>query len=191
MSKRDKTERHRKLLAELQQNPFLTDEELSKLLGVSIQTIRLDRMELDVAELRERIRNLASNLYGGEQFIQGYRQLGEFLEIEPGKRILSLLVITPEMTVPATGQVRPYFLVAQAHSAAMRLFPGGEEVFTSAANVKFLRPVRVEERLVAIAEMVESRGNRHRVKVVTRVDQEKVFRATFHIYAELPEGKGT
>lgn len=188
MPKRNKAERHQKLLELLQKNPFLTDEELASSLGVSIQTIRLDRMELDVAELRERIKTMASGMHQGEQFIQGYRLMGDLLEIEPGKRILSLLVITPEMTVPSNGLVRPYYLVAQAHTAVLKLFQQSDEVFTSAANVKFIRPVRVKERLLAIAEMAESRGSRHRVKVVTRSEQEKVFRATFHVYSALPEG---
>ena len=41
------------------ENPFITDEELAKKFNVSIQTIRLDRMELSIPELRERIKNVA------------------------------------------------------------------------------------------------------------------------------------
>ncbi|NPV92209.1 MAG: DeoR family transcriptional regulator [Firmicutes bacterium] len=181
MPRRSKTERHQRLLEMLESTPFLTDEELARGLGVSIQTIRLDRMELDVAELRERIRTKASDHLINEQFIQGYRLMGDLMELEPGKKILSLLVITPEMTVPKNGMVRPYYLVAQAHTAALQLFPPDEEVFTSSANVKFIRPVQVKERILALAEVVETKGNRHRVKVVSRSDQERVFRATFII----------
>jgi acyl-coenzyme A thioesterase PaaI-like protein len=177
-----KLQRHKRLLEELRANPFLTDEELAKCLGVSIQTIRLDRMELDIAELRERMKTLASSLLHGEQFIQGYRVLGELVEAEPGKHTYSLLTISPEMVVSRTGVARPYFMVAQAHTAALQIFPEPDEVFTSSANVKFSRPVRVGEKLLASAELVESKENRHRIKVITRVGQEIVFRATFHIY---------
>lgn len=45
----------------LQRNPFLTDEQLAKNLAVSIQTIRLDRLSLNIPELRERTRQMAEN----------------------------------------------------------------------------------------------------------------------------------
>ena len=49
-----KKERQRRLIEQLKEDPFLTDEELSELFNVSIQTIRLDRLELGIPELRER-----------------------------------------------------------------------------------------------------------------------------------------
>jgi len=176
-----KSQRHKKLLEALQANPFMNDEELAHYLGVSIQTIRLDRMELDVAELRERMKSIASNMLNNEQFIQGYRLIGELLETNPGKHTYSLLIIGQEMGVPKTGVARPYFLVAQAHSAALQIFEHPDEVSITSANVKFLRPVRVGEKLLASAELIDSRGEQHKIKVVTRVGQEKVFRATFHM----------
>lgn len=182
MARMGKSQRHRKLLEALQANPFMTDEDLARHLEVSIQTIRLDRMELDIAELRERMKSMASSMLHNEQFIQGYRLVGELLESNPGKHTYSLLIIGPEMIVPHTGEVRPYFLVAQAHSAALQIFPQPEEVSVSSANVKFLRPVRVGDKLLASAELVETRGEQHKVKVVTQVGQEKVFRATFHMF---------
>ena len=53
MAKIKKTMRHQLLLKNMQTSPFLTDEELAKMLDVSIQTIRLDRLELGIPELRE------------------------------------------------------------------------------------------------------------------------------------------
>ena len=44
----------------INKDPFITDEELSETFNVSIQTIRLDRLELGIPELRERIRSVAS-----------------------------------------------------------------------------------------------------------------------------------
>ena len=109
MARMGKSQRHRKLLEALQANPFMTDEDLARHLEVSIQTIRLDRMELDIAELRERMKSMASSMLHNEQFIQGYRLVGELLESNPGKHTYSLLIIGPEMIVPHTGEVRPYF----------------------------------------------------------------------------------
>ncbi|GAE89212.1 transcription factor fapR [Acetivibrio straminisolvens JCM 21531] len=51
-----KKERQAILLEKLEHDPFLTDEELSEMLGVSVPTIRLDRLELGIPELRERIK---------------------------------------------------------------------------------------------------------------------------------------
>ena len=48
--------RQQRLLKELRKNPFLTDEQLSQTLKVSIQTIRLDRLGQGIPELRERTR---------------------------------------------------------------------------------------------------------------------------------------
>ncbi|HEY8530070.1 MAG TPA: DeoR family transcriptional regulator, partial [Paenibacillaceae bacterium] len=48
MERLSKRERHQKLLQLLDENPFYTDRELTRLLKVSIQTIRLDRMELAI-----------------------------------------------------------------------------------------------------------------------------------------------
>lgn len=53
-----KKARQRELMERLKADPFLTDEELSDIFHVSIQTIRLDRLELGIPELRERIKTL-------------------------------------------------------------------------------------------------------------------------------------
>lgn len=56
-----KKERQQELLQTIEQNPFITDEALATRFRVSIQTIRLDRMELKIPELRERIKHVATN----------------------------------------------------------------------------------------------------------------------------------
>ena len=43
MARVKKKERHTLLMRQVSEKPFLTDEELARLLEVSIQTIRLDR----------------------------------------------------------------------------------------------------------------------------------------------------
>ncbi|HHV79320.1 MAG TPA: DeoR family transcriptional regulator [Firmicutes bacterium] len=184
----NKSERHRELLRRLQENPLLTDEELASAFGVSVQTIRLDRMELDIAELRERLKSLVSRLLEGEQFIQGYRTMGDVVVLEPGQRVISSMAITPDMVVPRTQIVRPYYLVAQAHTAALHVLPEGQNVFTADANVKFLRPVKVGERLIAAARLADCKQNRWCIKVTTKSRQESVFRGTFHMLTEPQKG---
>ena len=57
--KRNKKERQQLLKEKIKDNPFITDEELAEFFQVSIQTIRLDRLELSIPELRERIKHVA------------------------------------------------------------------------------------------------------------------------------------
>ncbi|HBS93731.1 MAG TPA: transcription factor FapR, partial [Firmicutes bacterium] len=54
-----KRQRQSELQSLLDDNPFLTDQELAERFAVSIQTIRLDRMELGIPELRERVKMVA------------------------------------------------------------------------------------------------------------------------------------
>ena len=58
-----KPKRQEKLIDLIKKEPFLTDEDLAGKFQVSIQTIRLDRLELGLPELRERIKNVAKNNY--------------------------------------------------------------------------------------------------------------------------------
>ena len=55
----DKKERHEYIIKMLGENPFLKDDNLAQLCGVSVATIRLDRAELGIAQYRERIKTAA------------------------------------------------------------------------------------------------------------------------------------
>ena len=57
--RRSKKERQELLKETIKDNPFITDEDLAEKFQVSVQTIRLDRLELSIPELRERIKNVA------------------------------------------------------------------------------------------------------------------------------------
>ena len=54
-----KVHRQENLQVFLVENPFATDEELAQKFGCSIQTIRLDRLELGIPEVRERMKRVA------------------------------------------------------------------------------------------------------------------------------------
>lgn len=53
MARVKKKVRQQMLMDQVKEKPFLTDEELAKTLEVSVQTIRLDRLELGIPELRD------------------------------------------------------------------------------------------------------------------------------------------
>ena len=92
-----KTERQTSLQEILKEDPFVTDEELSEKLEVSIQTIRLDRMELGIPELRERVKNVAENNYAKIRAIAGKEFVGELIDFVPGKSAISILDTSKNM----------------------------------------------------------------------------------------------
>ena len=53
--RRSKKKRQELLQQTIESNPFITDEDLAEKFQVSIQTVRLDRMELSIPELREKL----------------------------------------------------------------------------------------------------------------------------------------
>lgn len=60
--KRNKKQRQSLLVETIKENPFITDEDLADKFSVSVQTIRLDRLELSIPELRERIKTVAEKI---------------------------------------------------------------------------------------------------------------------------------
>jgi DeoR/GlpR family transcriptional regulator of sugar metabolism len=46
--KLEKADRLRRVRQVIEEDPFITDKELASLFGVSIQTVRLDRLELGI-----------------------------------------------------------------------------------------------------------------------------------------------
>ena len=67
----NKKKRQEMLIELVNQHPFLTDEELAEQFGVSVQTIRLDRLELSIPEMRERTKALAEAAYGQLRAMSG------------------------------------------------------------------------------------------------------------------------
>ena len=85
-------ERQRQLSETIADNPFVTDEQLATQFQVSVQTIRLDRMELSIPELRERIKDVASKTYENEvKSLPIDEVIGEIIDIELDNRALSIL----------------------------------------------------------------------------------------------------
>src|SRR5690554_2850398 len=121
MSKRPlpKRERQSQLIEKLKEDPFITDEELSEDFNVSIQTIRLDRLELGIPELRERIKTVASENYSKIKTIGAREIIGEIVDIELGKSGISILETTNDMVFEKTQIVRGHYIFAQAESLAI------------------------------------------------------------------------
>lgn len=173
-----KPKRQQKLLKLIKEEPFLTDEDLSVIFSVSIQTIRLDRLELGIPELRERIKNVAEKNYQKVRSIVGTEIIGELIDLNLGKSGISMLETTDEMAFSKTNVIRGHHIFSQAESLAMAVIDA-EVALTGVSNIKYLKPVKAGDKLIAKAEVVRVRGNKHFLHVRIRVDQTQVFRGKF------------
>ena len=79
-----KRRRQETLVMAVRKEPFLTDEALAKKLAVSVQTVRLDRTELGIPELRARVRTLAENAREKVRAIPHTEVIGDLLSLELG-----------------------------------------------------------------------------------------------------------
>lgn len=173
-----KKDRQLQLLKGLNQDPFMTDEELSDLFNVSIQTIRLDRLELGIPELRERIKSVAEQNHSKLRSIEGKEIIGELVDIELGKSGISILNTTDDMVFERSKVVRGHYIFAQAESLALAVIDA-RVALTGVANIKYKVPIYAGDKLVAKAEVVRQRGNKYFVWVKIRVKQEEAFRGKF------------
>ena len=189
MARVKKKERQQLLVEKVKEKPFLTDEELAKALGVSVQTIRLDRLELGIPELRGRIRKMAETAQNKVKSIQSGEVVGELIDLELGHSGISLLRVTEDMVFAKTQIAKGHYMFSQANSLALAIIDAPMAV-TGVANVKYKVPVHVGEKLIATAEIVRVRGNKYFVWVKTRNDTQEVFRAKFIMVSWGEEKKG-
>lgn len=190
MTRGKKTTRHKALQEQLRQNPFMTDEQLADAFEVSVQTIRLDRLLLGIPELRERTRLMAETARQKVKAIASSDLVGELIDLELGKSGISVLSVSADMVLEKTGIARAHYMYAQANSLALAVIDA-PAALTGVANVKYKRPIRINERLVAKAEVIRQRGNNSIVWVKTRNDREEVFRAKFLIVSLEDKKEGT
>ncbi|HHV72280.1 MAG TPA: transcription factor FapR [Clostridia bacterium] len=178
----NKKQRQAELIKQITDNPFLTDEDLARLFNVSIQTIRLDRLELGIPELRRRTKNLAQEAYTKLKALSGGEVVGELLDLKLGESALSLLEATEDMVFSKTKIVRGHHIFAQANSLALAVIDA-DVALTGVSNIKYKFPVFLGDKLLAKAEVYRVRGNKHFVAVRTKVGDTEVFRAKFIMVA--------
>jgi acyl-coenzyme A thioesterase PaaI-like protein len=164
----------------LDSNPFLTDEGLAKRFDVSVQTIRLDRMELGIPELRERVKMVAHDAYAKIKSLSQQELIGQLWELELGIRGVSALDVTMDMIFEKTKIVRGHHIFAQANSLAVALIDA-PVALTSSANLRFIRPVYPGERLICTAEVREREGSRIHIEVSTVSAEIPVFTGRFTV----------
>lgn len=190
MSKKgmSKKERQKKLLEQLHNDPFVTDEELAEAFQVSIQTIRLDRLELNIPELRERIKNVAENNYTKVKSLHGKEIVGELIDLELGKSGMSILETDSSFAFEKTDVVKGHHIFAQAESLAIAVIDANVALI-GVANIKYKNPVFAGDKLIAKAEVTRTRGNKYFVWVFIKVKQVEVFRGKFLLVSFSNENK--
>lgn len=178
MARLKKSERQQQLQEKLHITPFITDEELADFFGVSVPTIRLDRLALGIPELRERIKEMAKEHANEVSDDAKHSDItGELLDINIGNTGISLLQTTEDMT-DSNGIVEPQYLYAQANSLA-KVVIGNTVAVTGVGNIKYKNPVKANYKLIAKAEVVRKRGDKVFVWVFTKYKDKEVFRAKF------------
>ena len=183
LMKVSKKERQRLLTETLETNPFVTDEQLATQFNVSVQTIRLDRMELSIPELRERLKDVAANRMNEVKALPLDEVIGEIVDIELDERALSIFDVGEEHVFQRNGIARGHHLFAQANSLAVAVI-NDELALTAKSNVVFVKPVRAGDRVVtkAIVRKAEGQKNRTMIDVTSTVGNEIVFTGEFEMY---------
>lgn len=181
--KRTKKERQKLLVETIQKNPFVTDEQLAVNFGVSVQTIRLDRMELSIPELRERIKDVASKTYDEVKSLPLDEIVGEIIDIELDKRALSIFDVKDEHVFQRNGIARGHHLFAQANSLAVAVI-NDALALTVKSNITFVKPVKAGDRIVtkAVVTGQDIEKNRTYIEVTSTVGNEVVLTGQFEMY---------
>ncbi|WP_107837920.1 transcription factor FapR [Metasolibacillus meyeri] len=191
--KRTKKERQQLLIETIADNPFVTDDQLAAKFSVSVQTIRLDRMELAIPELRERIKDVAAKNYENEvKSLPLDEVIGEIIDIELDKRALSIFDVREEHVFQRNGIARGHHLFAQANSLAVAVI-NDELALTVKSNMTFVKPVKSGDRVVtkATVRAEDKIKNRTYVDVQSTVDNEIVFIGEFEMYRTKGVGETT
>lgn len=187
--KLQKRERQARLSSLLEENPLLTDGDLAEHFGVSVQTIRLDRMEKGIPELRERLKDVAVRSLDDVKSLPIDEVIGDIIDIELDKRAVSVFDVTKDHVFQRNGIARGHHLFAQANSLAVAVI-NDELALTAKSSLNFIRPVRAGERVVAKAAVRPGeRPRRTIVEVISTVGNEPVFTGTFEMYRTHESGK--
>jgi acyl-coenzyme A thioesterase PaaI-like protein len=182
--RRTKKERQQMLKETIKENPFITDEDLAEKFQVSVQTIRLDRLELSIPELRERIKYVAEKKFEDEvRSLPLEEVIGEIIDIELDQSAISIFDVREEHVFIRNKIARGHHVFAQANSLAVAVI-NDELALTAKANIQFKRSVKQGERVIAKAKVlkIDDGLGRTIVEVTSYVNNELVFKGEFEMY---------
>jgi acyl-coenzyme A thioesterase PaaI-like protein len=183
-----KRQRQQQLAKVIDENPFITDEELTRKFKVSIQTIRLDRLELGIPELRERIKLMAEKSYDQIRSLPLHEVIGDVIDLQLDKSGISIFEIGEQHVFSRTQIARGHHVFSQANSLAVAVI-NDEVALTAAADIRFIRSVKLHEKCIAKAYVrsISGEKGKAKVEVFTYVGDELVFQGNFVIYRSAKE----
>jgi glycyl-tRNA synthetase alpha subunit len=167
-----KQERHKALVTILKENPFLKDDDLSEMLGVSVSTIRIDRAELGISEYRERVKSAAED--------SKVQHTGEVIDMELFHNAISVLETNDSMLFDGTNIVKSQYIYALAEELALNVI-NAKAALVRVANVKYISEVHSGEKLVARSEVIRKKEKEYIVHVFIKVKMREVFRGKFSL----------
>lgn len=188
MARLNRMERQRKLAEALRDNPLQTDEDLAQRFGVSVPTVRLDRLHLGIPELRLRSEGLARLSVVHTRTLKRQDMVGDLIDLVIGQSGRSLLRTDESMAFALSGVVQSHFIFAQADSLALAVVDG-ETAVTGLANAKFKHMVQAGQQIISGAEVISRQGHRWVVLVISRVGEITVFRGKFVVLTDPFNGK--
>ena len=106
--------------------------------------------------------------------------VGEVIELKDGEAKVKLKT-TKEMAVDEKGLIHGGFTFGAADLAAM-VAVNHPNVVLAKAEVKFTKPVKVGDEIIAHAKIVKVEGKKNIVEVTAKVGEEVVLVGTFHCY---------
>jgi acyl-coenzyme A thioesterase PaaI-like protein len=179
-----KKERQHLLMETIKETPFITDEDLADKFAVSVQTIRLDRLELSIPELRERIKSVAEKRFDDEvRSLPLEEIIGEIIDIQLDHSAISIFDVREEHVFKRNQIARGHHLFAQANSLAVAVIDD-ELALTAKSNIQFKRLVKENERVIAKAKVnhIDKETGRTQVEVHSFVNNELVFTGSFDMF---------
>jgi len=178
-----KLERQRRIKEHISNDPFLSDKKLAELFNFSVQTIRLDRLEMGIPEMRKRIVQVAKDTSSSDKVKSLSKEeiVGELIDLELGKNAIAILKTTKDMAFNKTGIVRSHYIFSLADSLAISIIDA-EVALTGLARLSYKKPVYAGETLVAKARVARNRGNKYLVSVHVKSDQKEVFTGKLVIF---------
>ncbi|WP_020008683.1 transcription factor FapR [Salinicoccus albus] len=189
MARYKKKERQELLVESVSSDPFLTDERLSEMFAVSIQTIRLDRLELNIPELRERIKHVAREETEKIRSLSLQEVIGEIIDIELNSHALSLFIVEEGHVFQKNRIARGHYLFAQANSLCVAVIDE-PLALTKAADIEFVRPAKLGDKVVSKASVEQMDGNTAVISMESTVEQRLVFKGVFEMYYRDEDNEG-
>ncbi len=178
-----KLERQRRIKEHISNDPFLSDKKLAELFNFSVQTIRLDRLEMGIPEMRKRIVQVAKDTSSSDKVKSLSKEeiVGELIDLELGKNAIAILKTTKDMAFNRTGIVRSHYIFSLADSLAISIIDA-EVALTGIARLSYKKPVYAGQTLVAKARIARNKGNKYLVSVHVKTDQKEVFTGKLVIF---------